>query len=372
VSATSSPASRGPTYVATVGTSALSDSRVLTGFAAVPTTQMTYGTYDGSLLSRVILYTPGTVTATSAQVTEPSPGIFSWGGLSTLTFPQQVQLIVTVLSPSGARLAVLYSNGAAATFDYDGTTLTHRSDLPGSDYEMIVAIGTNGLLSRTTSGGWQRWDVSSAVGTLTETLSGVFPAASAAAKFSNVIFVTGGEPFANPDATPVFLGHVRDWTTAATGMGSSWSVTALVQGPGGLESPTSVDYEPVDADGDGLPDQWEEAFAAYDPNGDEDNDGSINSSEYQNGTDPRDPTSFGQPSEIVLNWEVVNTLGGQTLRLSWPTSDTTAVLQTSETLQPDSWIDVTTGIVIEGSEFVHSLPLGPANPPKRFFRLLRP
>ncbi len=44
---------------------------------------------------------------------------------------------------------------------------------------------------------------------------------------------------------------------------------------------------PVDSDGDGIPDWWEEKFNTDDPNGDLDGDGLNNLAEFRNGTDPQ-------------------------------------------------------------------------------------
>ncbi len=477
--------------VATVGTGGLTNARTLAGFLAVPAMRMTYGNYDATLLAQVLLYTPGETIARTVKVTESPPGNFGWGTLATLTFPKPVRLIVTVPSSAGARLAVLFTDTTAATYDFNGSELALRSNLPGNGYEMLAPVGTHGLLSRNSANAWQRWDVSSSSATLTAVSQGTFPPPSPAASVSNIIFVTGGEPYVNPDATPVYFGHVHDWTTAASGGGSSWSVTSLTQSPAGLGNGAIVNYNPVpgarhalvnqfrsnvsvrtltsaagpnvgdvlitppagnypplaageaflvtfastqpggvirfrlapgaswnsydpnvppsigapatvqafaqfgvertptrsaaytfaaesplttgalvDLDGDGLPDQWEEAFAAYDPDGDEDGDGSNNRDEYRNGTDPRDAASFIGGNAIVLNANLVGSGPTLALRLSWPIADTTAVLQTSSALT--AWTDVTGGITTTATEFVYTVPLGGPIPNMRYYRLRRP
>ena len=477
--------------VGSVRATGLDGTRTLAGFTASPATQMTWGNYDAGALAQVVLYTPGQTTARTVKVTEPAPGSFGWGTLGTLTFPRPVQLIVTVPSASGARLGVLYTDTTAATFDFNGTTLTLRSSLPGNGYELLAPVGTAAMLSRTSANAWQRWDVSSSAATLTPVIQGSLPVASPSATVSNIVFVSGGEPFVSPDAAPVYFGHVHDWTTAATGGGSLWSVTGLQQGAGGLGNPSTRSYqalppathalvnqlrgdvsfrtlgpaagpgpgdafvtppagtypplEPgaafqltftstlpgsviryrlaagaawsvydpnappslvagatvqfharsaagttptrtatyafaaesplttgalVDGNGNGLPDQWEKAFAAFNPAGDEDGDGSSNLAEYQNGTDPRNAASVQPGTTMVLNAAITGSGPSRSLRLTWPTSNATAVLQSSTTLA--TWTDVTSGITISGGDFVYIVPLSGAIPEKRYYRLRRP
>ncbi len=48
----------------------------------------------------------------------------------------------------------------------------------------------------------------------------------------------------------------------------------------------------VDADGDGMADEWEIFYGVDDPNGDADGDGDSNLKEYLNGTNPNNSASF--------------------------------------------------------------------------------
>jgi hypothetical protein len=221
-----------------------------------PETLMTYGFFAGSALARVLLYLPGETTARSAPVTEPTPGNFTWGAAATLTFPKPLQLVVAIPAGGGTtRLGVLYTDGTAAVFNYDGTTLSHRSVLPGGGHELLLPVAGNAMIGMQ-NGLWSRWDTSSAAAVLTPTAQGILPsAAGPAAQVSNIIFVTH-EPFADPDAEPVFYGQAGAWTLAASGGGSSWSVTTLSQGANGLENPTVVPYQPVPGAPHALPNQY--------------------------------------------------------------------------------------------------------------------
>lgn len=137
-----------------------------------------------------------------------------------------------------------------------------------------------------------------------------------------------------------------------------------------------------DANGNGLPDAWEAAFAQYDPAADTDGDGQTALQEFRNGTDPRDRFSVTPPPVVVptpefplaLQLHTEATAGNtQTLRLTWSTDLWNAQLQSSNDLT--TWTPVTHNITIEGTSIVHrtALPgnVAPAPPPRRYYRLLR-
>ena len=202
----------------------------------------------------MILYVPGQALAHSAKVTEPTLGNFGWGAVAALNLPMPVALIVTIPHATGARLAVLYTDSTAATFDFDGAVLTPRSALPGNGHELLLAVADDALLSLR-AGAWQRWNSLSTDAVLSPVKQGAMPVEPMASATSNIIFVSH-EPFADPDAEPVFHGQVRDWTLAASGGGSSWSVTSLVYGFDGLGSPALVSYQPVPGAAHALPNQY--------------------------------------------------------------------------------------------------------------------
>jgi hypothetical protein len=226
----------------------------LAGGPVTPETRMAYGFFNGSALARVLLYQPGGASAHSAGVTEPTPGNFAWTAVATLGFPKPLELIVAIQTAGGTRLGVLYTDGSAAVFDFDGITLTHRSDLPGIGHELLLPLDTDAMVSLKV-GAWSRWNTASTDAVLTPVAQGMLPTAGPGARVSNIIFVSH-EPFADPDAEPVFFGQTGDWTLAASGSGSSWSVTTLSQGPGGLAGPQVVSYQPQPGAPHALPNQY--------------------------------------------------------------------------------------------------------------------
>lgn len=137
----------------------------------------------------------------------------------------------------------------------------------------------------------------------------------------------------------------------------------------------------ADANGNGLPDDWEAAFAQSNPAADTDGDGFTALQEYQNGTDPRDNFSVTPPSVVVpspdypfaLAMETVPGSGGtKNLRLSWSVNLHAAMLQGSDNLT--TWQPVSQDIVIEGNRIAHYSALpgpGSSAPARRFYRLLR-
>lgn len=112
------------------------------------------------------------------------------------------------------------------------------------------------------------------------------------------------------------------------------------QGP--LELP-----DPVDANGNGLADDWEAAFNQYDPNGDPDGDGKTNLEEYLAGTDPLDPGEapvLPAPlrPELVLHYQVVVDEGTPCLELIWDSANADATLYYSPDME--NWLPIREGI----------------------------
>lgn len=166
-----------------------SDFSLVGGVPSTPESLMTYGCFDGGTLAQIILYQPGATTALATKVTEPAPDAFAWDVPATLTFPRAVQLIVTVPAASISRLAVIFVDGTAAIFDFDGTTLTLRANLTGNGFDFLAPLGNDSIL--TGSGArWDKWDTSSSNGPLLPVISGALPMPSKASQVSNIVFVS--------------------------------------------------------------------------------------------------------------------------------------------------------------------------------------
>lgn len=230
-------------YMESVGVAGLSGAKAIAGVTVDATTLMTYGTFDGTAYSQVVIYKPGATTASAAKVTEPTTGSFAWATATSLNFPKAVKLLTTIPVAGGAaRLGIVFMDGTAASYDFYGTNLTFRSNLAGSGFEWLCPIGTDVVIGKN-SAGWARFNTNPAGGTLAAGSSGVFPNLSVKNKVSNVVFLIG-EPFADPDATPVAQGAVRDWSTFAAGGGATWSIAAAPVSTSGIGNPFSSSYSP--------------------------------------------------------------------------------------------------------------------------------
>lgn len=486
-------------YVEAVTPSGLGAGRSLSGLAVSAASLMTYGNFDGTALSQVVIYNPGSTTASAAKVTEPSAGVFDWGAVTSLTFPRAVRLITTIpVTASAARLGIVFMDGTAAIYDFNGTSLTLSSTLAGSGYDWLCPIGADTVIGKNNAG-WVRFHTSASGGTVAAASSGVFPSLAVKNKVSNVVFFSG-EPFADPAAVPVAQGAVRDWSTFATGAGFSWSVAAAPVSPSGIGNPFSSAYSPsvqathalvnqylpnvsvrnleaaagasvvdlriepasgtfrpavigaggiilqkadnvavtffptapgfqvryrvgsgvwinynvttppiisasaiveayayaasgkspirsasyifgavpvlatggtLDQNGNGLGDAWEKAFNATNPTADGDGDGANNLTEYQNGTDPGDAGSVPPTGAMELR-AVKQVSGGVTsLRIAWDVSLGGVILESSDTLLGGSWVTVSSGITVSGTENIYVATV-PTSPGRRFYRIRRP
>ena len=227
-------------YVEAVTATGLGAGRSLAGVAVNAASLMTYGNFDGTPLSQVVIYNPGATTASAAKVTEPTPGNFGWAAVTTLTFPKAFRQLVTIPVVGAARLGVVFMDGTAASYDYDGTNLTLRSTLAGTDFEWLCPIGADVVIAKNSTG-WARFQTVSTSANLAAASSGAFPNLSVKNKVSNVVFLSG-EPFVNPDAAPVAQGAVRSWSTAASGGGTSWNVSAADVFATGIGGATTTSY----------------------------------------------------------------------------------------------------------------------------------
>lgn len=127
----------------------------------------------------------------------------------------------------------------------------------------------------------------------------------------------------------------------------------------------------VDANNNGLADAWEKNFAISDPNVDTDGDGATNLAEFQAGTDPRSALSIPPPPLILTGAKTTNVSGTPVLRLEWPTTQATVVLESSPTLQ-GPWTTITIGISIVGANYRYDVNVATPVIAKNFYRLKQP
>ena len=226
-------------YMESVTPTGVASAKLLSGVTVNANTLMTYGPFSGGSLQEVILYTPGQTTARAAKITEPTLNSFQWATPTTLTFPKEIKQLTTILTPTGARLGVLFIDQTAAIYDYNGTTLSLRSNLSTTANEWLNPLGNEGLFVKHANG-YARFNTASTSPTLTPFVTGAFPESTSTS--SNLVFFQE-EPLVSPTAQPVAFAKVRDWSTASsTSNGTLWTISAGNIGPAGISVPTTSSY----------------------------------------------------------------------------------------------------------------------------------
>lgn len=139
------------------------------------------------------------------------------------------------------------------------------------------------------------------------------------------------------------------------------------------QAPAAVVPASVDANHNGLPDAWEQAFGVTDPQGDPDGDGATNLQEYLAGTDPLDAASVPPANpgrvDLVARSPGVGAPDGTVCEIAWPASVTKVLLESTEDIgNPASWSGAMGLEVIVGTERVHYEPAA-AGHEMRFYRL---
>ncbi|QJE94358.1 hypothetical protein [Luteolibacter luteus] len=238
-----------------VTNAAISSAFLLEGVPVGVSTLMTYGNFDGSAFAQVILYSPNATTARAAKIIEPSAGSFAFAAATTLTFPKALRQLITIPTASGgARLGVVFADRSGAIYEFDGTTLTLRSNLFGTPFDWLVPLGTDAIAAKSNLG-WQRFNTSFNNLNLSPTHAGAYPAVGTKPRTSNVIFFSA-EPFVDVAAMPLAQGSVRDWSTGASGGGTAWNISAADFSSGGIGAPSTSAYVPAVAATHALPNQY--------------------------------------------------------------------------------------------------------------------
>jgi hypothetical protein len=144
-----------------------------------------------------------------------------------------------------------------------------------------------------------------------------------------------------PGAFLLLTQRTAYFTLTGTNAAPPWTNYAVVATnfarPGGSLSASAILTYRTDTDGDGLPDDWEQAFfgnsAAADPDADSDGDGMPNWHEYVAGTDPANELSY-------LKINLITEGEGATLAFG-AISNKTYSIQFTEELQFGSWSRMT-------------------------------
>ena len=152
-------------------------------------------------------------------------------------------------------------------------------------------------------------------------------------------------------------------TSVTTAVGGTTFTFSQVNRGGYLRFDLVVTDRPIDSDGDGLPDDWENYyfFGAADPNADNDEDGLSNLDEYLAGTHPIDPGS-------CLRCLTADPVPSSGFRLTWSSEPGRYYrVERSQSLT-SGFLPIATGLAATPPENLYLDPTPPASP--AFYRVV--
>ena len=194
------------------------------------------GFFDASGLASFLFYVPGNPSLTHRKITETA-GVFALSASQNFILPKAISLVVPQTSAAVRMIAVLHTDGTAATYDFNGSTPpVFRQTITGTAPDSLFPLENGSLLTLTggTSPTWQRYNFNGS--SHIAAANGALPSAAAlASSVSNVIFFNG-EPLVSPAAAPLAQFGWREWTTSSSpGTGLTIvSGSVLASSTGGL------------------------------------------------------------------------------------------------------------------------------------------
>lgn len=192
---------------------------ISTGFAAagtLSTGRAATGFFDATGLASFLFYTPGTTTITHRKIVE-NAGVFSLAAAQVFTLPKPIILVVPQTTTAVKMLAVLHTDGTAATYDFAGSAApVFRQTLPGTGLQSLLPLESGALLTLTNDvpSTWSRlnFNGTSHATAFTGSLPVVAPVATSV---SNVVFFNA-EPLVSPTAAPTGQTSWKEWTTSSS------------------------------------------------------------------------------------------------------------------------------------------------------------
>lgn len=206
---------------------------------AVPddTVVWAYGRFQpANPLAQMLYVVPASDTLRVRQVTEPAPGTFAFAAEATHTLGGGIAQLLAVPMASGARLAVIFVDGVAHLYDFDGVNppafLVNYGAAPEGAYLHAATDASGRLVLLSGSGGRSLharvFDAAAAVPDNTPLHSGAMPAFQPRASAENV-WIFQGEPFANPLAYAARGQRFGEWVASEDAVPRSLAAPVSVQ-----------------------------------------------------------------------------------------------------------------------------------------------
>jgi len=142
---------------------------------------------------------------------------------------------VRIIEEAASRLLIVWGDaaGGASLYDYDGVAapvLVGPVDLDGMELDDVIPLpGGDFILIGDRNGSLTYDRIHRSGNTYSRIATGSIPSAPVKPLYSNII-AFNGEPFVNPNATPVTSKRVPDWTTNAAYAAGNITLSSLLDG----------------------------------------------------------------------------------------------------------------------------------------------